>query len=427
MPGDFSRRIGIFATLLFVWALPQAAFAAVSQLKFTTEPRTVAPGEVSDTITAQLQDASGNSAAALETMDVEFSSTSATGEFLSPSTENPVTKTISTGSANKNFRYRDSVEGSFTLTLKAKGRITGAEFTATQTVVVSTESATSSATSTDNGVSGTNNTNPNSPSVHYSSAALSYFEAPPLLEISAGRSRFGTVGSPLEFSVESNLEYTGRSDFVWNFGDGSEESGEVVVHSYDYPGEYEVVLNASVQGRGSAVSRAKVIVEAPSFKISFADSERIEIENSGETEANLYGYVLWQNGASFPFPKDTIIGVNQRISFPSRITGLYPSGMDGVALLSIGPSERARIAENIERKRFEKIEELTQEISLLEKQLALLRPASTAPEVKTVPLEPEVAPSEIEVDNPSVSQTANAGSAGDASWFSTVKKFFLRR
>ena len=112
-----------FVTLLVL--LPAVLYAQVAKIVFTTEPQTVKPTEISGTITIQLQDSVGSSYKATETVDVEFQSSSASGEFLSPSSENVVTKTISTGSANKNFRYRDSTNGTFTITIKATGRTSG--------------------------------------------------------------------------------------------------------------------------------------------------------------------------------------------------------------------------------------------------------------------------------------------------------------
>jgi triacylglycerol esterase/lipase EstA (alpha/beta hydrolase family) len=124
----------IIACAFLLW--PASVGAQVAQIVFTTSPKTVDQGEISSTISVQLQNASGVMEQTSETVDVEFLSTSSTGEFLSPSSDNPVTKTISTGSANKNFRYRDSQAGVFTITVNAKGRISGNTWSVSQEVTV---------------------------------------------------------------------------------------------------------------------------------------------------------------------------------------------------------------------------------------------------------------------------------------------------
>src|SRR3989338_1236905 len=123
MPAGIYRKFLLALFLLLM--LPVISYAQVSKIVFTTEPQTVKPGEISGTITVQLQDSAGSSYKATETVDVEFLSSSASGEFLSPSSENAVTKTISTGSANKNFRYRHSAKGTFALTVKAAAGTSG--------------------------------------------------------------------------------------------------------------------------------------------------------------------------------------------------------------------------------------------------------------------------------------------------------------
>ncbi|KKT56310.1 MAG: Parallel beta-helix repeat protein, partial [Candidatus Wolfebacteria bacterium GW2011_GWA1_44_24] len=129
----------IFFAFLFLSAIPLISHAQITQIVFTTDPQTIEPGEISDTITIQLQDSDGNSQQTSETIDVEFLSTStSTSEFLSPNSDNPVTTTMASSTANKNFRYRDSAEGEFTLTVNATGRDSGEVWSASQTIVVDT-------------------------------------------------------------------------------------------------------------------------------------------------------------------------------------------------------------------------------------------------------------------------------------------------
>src|SRR3989344_5964448 len=150
MPAGIYRKFLLALFLLLM--LPVISYAQVSKIVFTTEPQTVKPGEISGTITVQLQDSAGSSYKATETVDVEFLSSSS---WLSSSL--------------------------------------------------------------------------------YGAVSLSSLKTLPGFEVSAGRDRLGVAGSPLEFEVETNLEYKNNSVFVWNFGDGSEGVGDVVSHTYLYP------------------------------------------------------------------------------------------------------------------------------------------------------------------------------------------------
>ena len=325
MPAGIYRKFLLIP--LFLLTLPIVSYAQVSKIVFTTEPQTVKPGEISGTITVQLQDSAGSSYKATETVDVEFLSSSASGEFLSPSSENAVTKIISTGSANKNFRYRDSTKGTFTLTVKATGRTSGEVWNANQIITISDSASASTTTETTTEESSTaNSTSVNQSSSssglsssHYGAVSLSSLKTLPGFEVSAGRDRLGVAGSPLEFEVETNLEYKNNSVFVWNFGDGSEGVGDVVSHTYLYPGEYALMLNVSGP-KDKAVSRANVKIINPNFAITHASNERVEITNNAKNEASLFGRVLVAGGKIFAFPKDTIIKSGQKISFGANVT-----------------------------------------------------------------------------------------------------------
>lgn len=129
------KGIVLFLTLLF---LPFCTQAQVAQIVFTTDAQTIGPNEISGQMTVQTQDSSGISYQTNETIDLVFTSTSPTGEFLSPSSENTVTTTMANGTANKNFRYRDATEGTFSVTVNATGRTSGNSWNASQDIIVET-------------------------------------------------------------------------------------------------------------------------------------------------------------------------------------------------------------------------------------------------------------------------------------------------
>lgn len=429
---------------LFLLALPVFVSAAVSQISFTTEPQTVKLGEISGTLTFQLQDSSGTSNSATETIDIEFLSSSPTGEFLSPSSGNPVTKTISTGSANKNFRYRDSTEGVFTLTVNAKGRVSGATWTTSQNITVSnlvltTTTPPNISTSTQSQTVGTttqatttsSQTSINHPvapragythTVYYSSAPLSVLNQNSPLEVSAGRDRLGTTGSPMEFKAQTNLPYTKNARFKWNFGDGTQVDGEVIVHSYEYPGEYVVMLNAS-SPEGQAVARANVKVIVPDLEVVLADEEKIVIKNNLPQEVSLFGRVLWAQGNSFVFPQDTIVMGGQAITLSSKITSLRPRSLHEVHLLVIGEVEPGKIEEKIEESKVEEIAYLENQLATLQSQLTLL--SLLQPPAPQQSEREEVTPSLPLVAEESGGSSEQIAGAVESGWWELIKSFFL--
>ena len=424
-----SGHISKFALLIFFLSIPVFASAAVSQLSFTTEPQTIKSGDISGTITVQLQDASGVLSNSTETMDVVFSSTSATGEFLSPSSENPVTKTISTGSANKNFRYRDSASGTFTLTVTATGRVSGAIVTAHQTILVSnSSSAGTSPEPPPTPIStpvGDRTGGPVITHVYYSSEPLSNMASEKTVTLSAGRDRLGTVGSPLEFKAMTNIPYLKNTTLKWNFGDGSEAIGETVLHTYDYPGEYVVMLNSSSQ-EGLAVARTNVKILSPEIAVVAADPEHIELKNNSPGEISLFGRALFAGGKVFAFPQDTIMKAGQIISFPARITTLHPRHAAEVVLLVLGDTEQAKIDERVDEEKSKRITHLTNQLVLLQSELVRMSRQNT---LSIPPPRPTVASiSPVETSTASVSFPASdsqRATVAGSGWFDKVKKFFL--
>src|SRR3989344_7865729 len=102
-----------FASIIFIFAcgVSIALASDISQVVFTT---------ISETITVQTQDANGNYATSTQTACLELTTNSSTGEFSSSNTKwNPVKiLTMSKGSANRNFYYKDSAAGNYDLSVK---------------------------------------------------------------------------------------------------------------------------------------------------------------------------------------------------------------------------------------------------------------------------------------------------------------------
>lgn len=242
---------------------------------------------------------------------------------------------------------------------------------------ISVSTSTTATTTTDieetiakNSSSSNNQSSSNTISTHYSATPLTNVNRAMNFAVGAGRDRLGSAGSPLEFKAETNYEYTRNSIFKWNFGDGSEGTGDVLSHTYEYPGEYVVVLNASLPG-GQAVARVNVKIIEPEIVVTFVTPDRIELKNNSKYEANLFGRVLAVREKVFAFPKDTIIKAGQSISFGAHVTGLYPNGLHDVNVLVIGESRgQVDLIAKIEEQKSKQITYIHSQISILQKQIA---------------------------------------------------------
>ncbi len=317
---------------LFTWA----ESANISAFVFTTEPRTVAIGAISDALTVQTQNSEGVAEKVDETNDVTFSTTSGTGEFLG-STGNPVTTTMSKNTSSRTFYYRDQTNGTYTLTIKIKGRDSGREFTASQKITVGSggsEGAGNTDTNTDNGTGSTTegdstsdtNVDDDSPSgtdtsSHSSPVSLSTYKKKTTqnFKIDAGRKRLVTVNTPVEFLAHASTDTIERSaKYSWSFGDGSMVGGREAEHVYMFPGTYNVVLNAEF-GESESVARTEVVVVEPSFSLEkegFGEDGYVEIKNNDKTEVNLAGWILSNGNEALIFAPDTIISGGRSITFP---------------------------------------------------------------------------------------------------------------
>ncbi len=144
-------------------------------------------------------------------------------------------------------------------------------------------------------------------------ATMSYDE--PELIVTSGRPRLGSAGTPLSFEAQiksvKNIPVTARSTFTWSMGDGTRQSGQFISHTYEFPGDYIVILNAE-SGGAHAVSKVMVKVVAPKILVR-AEPDHIEIENAGSHELNIGGFHIETGGSRFKVAEDTLIAPRAKI------------------------------------------------------------------------------------------------------------------
>lgn len=314
----FGFLVIVALSLLIIGAVSAYA-AGVEKFVFTTDPQTIKPNILSGPLTIQAQDSNSSSIQTAETIDLEFVSSSPTGEFLG-SNGAPATKTMNKNTANRTFYYRDSTEGTFTITVNGKGRDTGMELTAKQTIVVSS-GANSSGSSNDDQDDSSDEEDDNISNLSSTSGPSSVNHSTPStnLEVSFGGDRLTTPGSPISFQafIKKNSSSNNSLIFDWSFGDGSVGSGAIVSHTYKYPGDYVVVLN-SRSGNNFSVSRVKVKVVEPSISLK-KEENYIEINNNSIYEINLFNWKITSDGKGFVFQPDTIVLPKSKIILDNQM------------------------------------------------------------------------------------------------------------
>lgn len=329
-------KILVLLSLLILISLSSPVLAENS-FSFSTEPQSVALGELSGPITVHSE------TSVSETTYITLTSTSGTGQFFSSKTSaEPIASGsyvyISTNNSNRTIYYKDTTAGDFVITANVFNKEKTSQIgTASQHIFIGTQASNSDSnatTTTDTTAEETNNTTTtqisSNISAHSSPAPLSNTENKIEFEISAGRDRLTTVGSSLIFKVvPTKLQNMSDAGIVyyWSFGDGTSARGNNVNHAYKFAGDYSVVVNASYSDK-QAVSRMQVRVINPVILISKVPGG-VEIFNNSGAEINLEGWSLSSMKKTFVFPVDTLIPGGKRIIFADEVTGV----VDGSILL----------------------------------------------------------------------------------------------
>lgn len=325
-----SARLIIFSIFLFL-SSAIFVFGATAKFVFTTEPQTINPNELSGALTIQSQDSSGEKVNTTETIDLEFSSISTSGEFLN-SSGNPVSTVMSKGTANRTFYYRDSAFGVFALSVKAIGRESGQFWTATQNITVGQVQSASSSSEI--------------PSDSEPSGSVSPVSNPQAVA-DAGPDKVVVAGAETKYEGKAlglEGEPITNADFLWSFGDGSVKRGQTVYYAYSYPGKYSLDLSVSFGGT-SVLNRAVITVVPNSVFVSEVkpgESGWIELFNNSNWTLDLSRWSVSNGDFVFYFPENTrilpksyvvISYASSKISFPAQVGQaiiLYPNGAPAI-------------------------------------------------------------------------------------------------
>lgn len=172
------------------------------------------------------------------------------------------------------------------------------------------------------------------------STPVSSYVAPPVptLFADAGDDRAVIVGADTEFNgraYDRDRQDVDHVRFMWNFGDGSTAEGSSVMHHYDYPGLYAVVLSIA-QNKTAVLD--KIVVQADPARLSFTTMPdgSVSIGNQDSRELDVSGWIIRSFARSFILPEHSILlkGSSLRVSqrtlnfFSGPETELaYPNGV----------------------------------------------------------------------------------------------------
>jgi hypothetical protein len=132
----------------------------------------------------------------------------------------------------------------------------------------------------------------------------------------AGQDFVALVGQVLEFDGSNSYEPENQKiSFLWNFGDGKTSEEIKPKHIYDFPGNYQVVLEVS-DGNKSSVDDLKatifptgiIISEIfPNPESSDKGKEWIEIYNNNNQIVDISGFGIFSKSSKFIFPQNSFI------------------------------------------------------------------------------------------------------------------------
>ncbi|MEK7107460.1 MAG: PKD domain-containing protein, partial [Patescibacteria group bacterium] len=162
------------------------------------------------------------------------------------------------------------------------------------------------------------------------SAPVSSYVAPPEPQIFAdgGGNRTVIVAADTEFLGRAynrkKETISARIRFLWNFGDGSTGEGQSVLHHFEYPGRYAVVLNIA-DNRDAASD--KIIVTAEPAKLAFISLSdgSIMIKNDAGRDLDLSNWIVRSFGRQFLVPKDSIILAGESLRIGEKTLGFRSS------------------------------------------------------------------------------------------------------
>jgi len=154
----------------------------------------------------------------------------------------------------------------------------------------------------------------------------SYVPPPePTIFADAGADRTVIVGADVEFdgrAYNRNKEPVDHVRFLWNFGDGATAEGPSVLHHFEYPGQYAVMLYIA-EDRTSVSDKIIVTAEPARLAFSAISDGSVSIQNLAGRDLDLSRWIVRQLGREFMLPEHSIILAGQSMHISQKTLGFW--------------------------------------------------------------------------------------------------------
>lgn len=142
-------------------------------------------------------------------------------------------------------------------------------------------------------------------------------EAPTLILVGAGSAfsatAYDSAGKPLQ-----------GARFIWNFGDGTVGEGAQLLHTYVYPGSYEVVLTAAYNYSGAIVRLS--LDAAPAQVALYAEGDgSLTVADVGGRGLYIGLWQIVQGNGLYTVPQDTAVLPGKGVRFAPGVLGFIGS------------------------------------------------------------------------------------------------------
>ncbi|OGZ29292.1 MAG: hypothetical protein A2931_02535 [Candidatus Niyogibacteria bacterium RIFCSPLOWO2_01_FULL_45_48] len=334
-------QIFVLSLFLVFWA--GFALAATSQFVFTTEQQTIEPNVVSEKITVQFRNTTGDPVSAGQTSCLQLVSSSPSGEFSSSSDNWNLVNvlTINSNWTSRSFYYLDPTEGAHTMTARVALKPAeeprscpswpveewGVDFTAEQGISIGDAPSPSAESQSQSSSDDSGTITPTA------SAIKAEFGAKIL-----GDDRITIVGAEVNLEaavLDSSGKPVASDDFLWSFGDGAYARGRFASHAYNYLGKYIIFLNSSVSGVsfGDSITVSVIPNEVKISEVKPNDDGWVEIVNGSDFKIDISHWAVSNGREAFYFPKNTFIDAKTPLVITRDISGIKFFSSGGVFLL----------------------------------------------------------------------------------------------
>jgi hypothetical protein len=107
--------------------------------------------------------------------------------------------------------------------------------------------------------------------------------------------------------------------YRWNFGDTYTGDGKKQIHTFLYPGEYNVVVHGTFR-KQDAIARTEIKVLPTTIIIDLLPTGEVVLKNNGKNEIDLHGYTL-KGAIVFVFPEFTFLKAGGMLTIPAEQFG----------------------------------------------------------------------------------------------------------